>query len=189
VLVDPGVVEDSAPYQVDVLRAKEIVAIAGAFFSPKVPLSVGNILALFERARLQEENTPGPKEAATEDSVPFQIDPALVAENDALLRAHGFDFEKLVARNQAANVDRFSVEKVMSLSPDNPELAEGMTTELPPDFECNRKLPSRGFSGLYKQVSPAIHKLLMAIHAKRLAVILTAAMVWHVFGLHLGVAR
>jgi hypothetical protein len=103
-------------------------------------------------------------------------DPALVAENDALLRAHGFDFEKLVARKQAANVDRFSVEKVMSLSPDNSEisklleLAEVIKTKLPPDFECNGDLPSGGFSGLYKQVAPAIHKLLMAIHVKGLAV-------------------
>jgi hypothetical protein len=95
--------------------------------------------------RTSSYNTPGPKEAvewATEDGIPFQIDPALVAENDALLRAHGVDFEKLVARKQAANVDRFSVEKVMSLSPDNPEtsklleLAEGMITELPPDLNA-----------------------------------------------------
>jgi hypothetical protein len=195
--IDLVVVEDSANYQVDILRAEEIVATADAFFSPKVSLSVDKVLALFERARLQEKNTSGPKEAvewATEDGVPYQIDPALVAENDALLRAHGFDFEKLVARKQATNVDRFSVEKVMSLSPDNPEisklleLAQGMKTELPPDFECNGKLPSEGFSGSYRQVAPAIHKLLMAIHAKGLAVIFTAAMAWHVFGLHFGVA-
>jgi hypothetical protein len=69
------------------------------------------------------------------------------------------------------------------------ELAKGMPTELPPEFECNGTKPSKGFSGSYEKVSPAFHKLLMGVHGKGLAVILTAVLAFHIFGLHYGVAR
>jgi hypothetical protein len=189
------VIEDQAPYEVNEEYAREVLKTAGSYFGATVPLSNEKVLALFERAKLQEQNTPGVKEAVGW-AANYEIDSKVVEENEARFRAHGLDFEQMATRQQGNyGMDRFSEEKIKSLSSDNPEipklveLAKGMPTELPPEFECNGRLPSKGFSGSYEKVAPAFHKLLMAIHDKGLAIILTAVMAFHIFGLHFGVAR
>jgi hypothetical protein len=193
--VEIEVVDDQALYEVDEAAILEVLGTAGAYFETAVPLSNEKVMALFERAKLQEQNTPGIKEAL-EWADDYGIPPEVIRADEARFRAHGLDFEQMAHRQQGwLEEDRFSEEKIKSLSLDNPEipklveLARGMPTELPPGFECNGKLPSKGFSGSYEKVAPAFHKLLMAIHEKGLAIILTAVMAFHVFGLHFGVAR
>ncbi len=55
--------DDQALYEVDDAATLEVLGMAGAYFETAVPLSNEKVMALFERAKLQEENNPGVEEA------------------------------------------------------------------------------------------------------------------------------
>ena len=98
------------------------------------------------------------------------IDPAVVASDEALLRANANDFGKMALQRLHLNLSsRLNKERVDARSGDNPEkgrmygLADGMEIPLPAGFQPNGKVdyrtgePARDYSSAHAEPLRELH--------------------------------
>jgi len=197
-------------------KIAEIAAGMTAFLRwPDSPEASGKLLAAVGRlARLcyLTESEIFNKDHARRSAAGCVINPALVASDEALLKANGGNFEAMAQQRFHLNLpSRLNKDRVDALSEDNPEkgrmygLADGMEIPLPTGFQPNGKLDYRTgetvrggeyspahaepLRKLYEETAPAVNKQLLKLHALGLAFLLTAPTVfWMLKGDHKMVA-